>query len=76
MVARARGMVCEERHLLRVPFAFIAIGHEPNTQLFAGQLRMSAGGKITTSFPAKTRRHICATSRPDLGWMWVEILHR
>jgi len=37
-----------ERRTLATQGAFIAIGHEPNTRLFAGQLEMDARGYVVT----------------------------
>jgi thioredoxin reductase (NADPH) len=46
-----------ERRTLATEGVFIAIGHEPNTQLFAGQLEMDARGYIVTR-PGTTRTSV------------------
>src|SRR5262245_23533036 len=40
-----------ERRTLPVQGLFIAIGHEPNTKLFAGQLKMDERGYLVTRLP-------------------------
>lgn len=44
----------EERSELPVEGVFIAIGHTPNTRLFAGQLEMDANGYLTTTHGTRT----------------------
>jgi thioredoxin reductase (NADPH) len=46
-----------ERRTLATEGVFIAIGHEPNTQLFTGQLEMDARGYIVTH-PGTTRTSV------------------
>ncbi|MBI3457182.1 MAG: thioredoxin-disulfide reductase [Candidatus Rokubacteria bacterium] len=45
---RLRNLKSGERTELPVGGVFVAIGHTPNTQLFAGQLELDAGGYIVT----------------------------
>ena len=47
--ARLRSTTSEAERSLEVDGVFIAIGHQPNTQIFAGQLDMSGGYIRTTS---------------------------
>jgi thioredoxin reductase (NADPH) len=41
-------VVTKERSVLDVTGLFVAIGHAPSTELFAGQLEMDAGGYLVT----------------------------
>ena len=49
-----RDTVTGERSELRVDGAFVAIGHTPNTSLFAGQLDMDANGYLLTHDGTRT----------------------
>ena len=57
---RLRGVRSGEVSELAVDGMFVAIGHDPSTGLFAGQLDMDAEGYIVTA-PDSTR-----TSRPGV----------
>jgi thioredoxin reductase (NADPH) len=57
---RLRGVRSGEVSELAVDGLFVAIGHDPSTRLFAGQLEMDAEGYIVTA-PDSTR-----TSRPGV----------
>jgi thioredoxin reductase (NADPH) len=46
--ARLRNVDTDETTEMSVGGVFVAIGHTPNTQLFAGQLRMDEGGYLVT----------------------------
>ena len=43
---------------------FIAIGHKPATELFAGQLDMKPGGYLLTAAGLDRDEHLRASSRP------------
>jgi thioredoxin reductase (NADPH) len=45
---RVRNVVSEEEHELPVSGLFVAIGHEPNTGLFKGQIDLEANGYVRT----------------------------
>jgi thioredoxin reductase (NADPH) len=47
----------KERRILAAQGVFMAIGHKPNTELFAGQLELNAVGYIVTS-PDSTRTSV------------------
>ncbi len=46
--ARLRNLVTGEESVLPVTGLFVAIGHDPNTNLFKGQLELDANGYIVT----------------------------
>jgi thioredoxin reductase (NADPH) len=46
--ARLKNVDTDETTEMSVGGVFVAIGHTPNTQLFAGQLRMDEGGYLVT----------------------------
>ncbi|MCU1457097.1 MAG: thioredoxin-disulfide reductase [Actinomycetia bacterium] len=46
--ARLRNLVTSEESVLPVTGLFVAIGHDPNTALFKGQLELDANGYIVT----------------------------
>ena len=54
---RIRNVTTGESSVLDVGGCFIAIGHEPNTSLFSGQLRMKETGYLITA-PGSTRTDI------------------
>jgi len=49
-----RNSLTNERKEIRVDGVFVAIGHTPNTRLFAGQIEMDAGGYIVTQSGTRT----------------------
>jgi thioredoxin reductase (NADPH) len=49
-----RNLVTNQTTELPVDGVFVAIGHTPNTQLFAGQIETDANGYIITHDGAKT----------------------
>jgi thioredoxin reductase (NADPH) len=51
---RIRNVVSEESSVLPVSGLFVAIGHIPNTDLFAGQLDMDENGYLTTHDGSRT----------------------
>jgi thioredoxin reductase (NADPH) len=57
---RLRNLVTGETQDLAVGGVFVAIGHTPNTQLFAGQLETDEGGYLVTQ-PGSSQ-----TSRPGV----------
>lgn len=54
---RVRNVVNGEESVLPVEGLFVAIGHVPNTALFAGQLDMDANGYLLTQ-PGSTRTNV------------------
>jgi thioredoxin reductase (NADPH) len=54
---RLRDTVTDERSDLDVSGLFVAIGHDPNTKLFEGQLDVDANGYISTQ-PSSTRTSV------------------
>ena len=54
---RLRDTVTDEESELAVGGLFVAIGHVPNTDLFAGQLDMDAAGYLVTQ-PGSTRTNV------------------
>jgi thioredoxin reductase (NADPH) len=52
--ARLRNVKTDEESVLEVSGLFVAIGHIPNTALFAGQLELDANGYILTSQGTRT----------------------
>lgn len=55
--ARLKNTETGETHEVKVDGIFIAIGHKPNTELFAGQLEMDSEGYIITT-PGTTKTSI------------------
>jgi len=51
---RVRDTETGDEHELAVEGLFVAIGHAPNTALFAGQLEMNAAGYLVTTHGTKT----------------------
>lgn len=51
---RLRNVITGEESDLATDGIFIFIGHNPNTQMFAGQLEMSGGGYIVTNMNMQT----------------------
>jgi thioredoxin reductase (NADPH) len=51
---RLQNLVTDEYSELAIDGLFVAIGHTPNTKLFAGQLELDPGGYILTHDGAKT----------------------
>ncbi|HLY83527.1 MAG TPA: thioredoxin-disulfide reductase [Acidimicrobiales bacterium] len=49
-----RNVVSDERTVMPVSGLFVAIGHEPNTDLFAGQLDMDENGYLITHDGSRT----------------------
>jgi thioredoxin reductase (NADPH) len=49
-----RNLLTGERKNIPVGGVFVAIGHTPNTALFAGQLDMDTGGYIVTHAGSRT----------------------
>jgi thioredoxin reductase (NADPH) len=47
-VARLRNTVDDSRRDLEIGGAFIAIGHDPQSQLVAGQVELDSGGYVVT----------------------------
>jgi len=54
---RLRNLVTGDRTEMPVGGVFVAIGHTPNTQLFAGQLEVDAGGYVVTQ-PGSSRTSV------------------
>jgi thioredoxin reductase (NADPH) len=54
---QVRNVKTDERSTLPVSGLFVAIGHEPNTQVFKGQLEMDDAGYIVTD-PRSTRTNV------------------
>jgi thioredoxin reductase (NADPH) len=54
---RLRDTDTGEPHEIAAGGVFVAIGHTPNTQLFAGQLEMDPGGYLVTE-PGSTRTNV------------------
>lgn len=54
---RVRNRLTGEEQVLPVRGFFVAIGHQPNTALFAGQLELDANGYIVTQ-PKSTRTNL------------------
>ncbi len=52
--ARVRNVVTGAEHVLPVTGLFVAIGHVPNTAIFAGQLELDPGGYIVTKGGTRT----------------------
>ena len=52
--ARVRNVLSDEESVLPLAGLFVAIGHVPNTDLFAGQLAMDEAGYILTSQGTRT----------------------
>ena len=55
---KLRDTVTGETSELKVQGLFVAIGHDPNTALFAGQLEMDANGYLVLPYPASTRTSV------------------
>jgi thioredoxin reductase (NADPH) len=53
---RLRNLLTGDEKVLPVDSLFVAIGHTPNTALFAGQLQMDEGGYLIVSEGSKTNR--------------------
>jgi thioredoxin reductase (NADPH) len=49
-----RNNITDERKVIPVEGVFVAIGHTPNTQLFAGQVEMNPAGYIVTHAGSRT----------------------
>lgn len=55
---RLRNLVTGERSLVATEGVFVAIGHQPNTGIFQGQLDLDAGGYICMPDPVTTYTNI------------------
>jgi len=55
---RLRNLVTGERSLKETEGVFVAIGHEPNTSIFKGQLDLDAGGYVCMPDPVTTYTNI------------------
>jgi thioredoxin reductase (NADPH) len=55
---RLRNLVSGERRTLATEGVFVAIGHQPNTEIFRGQLELDAMGYICMPDPATTYTNI------------------
>jgi thioredoxin reductase (NADPH) len=62
--ARIRSVIDGSTRDLALTGCFIAIGHKPNTQIFAGQLEMTSSGYIKTR--SGTEGMATATSQPGV----------
>ena len=52
-----RNTVTDELSELAIDGLFVAIGHKPNTELFAGQIKLDSNGYIQTSHDVRTNRY-------------------
>ncbi|MBV9121037.1 MAG: FAD-dependent oxidoreductase, partial [Chloroflexi bacterium] len=55
---RLRNVETGEESVLPVGGAFVAIGHQPNTTVFKGQIDLDAKGYVAMPEPASTRTNI------------------